>query len=111
MEFIEIVKLLGIPSLVMGALFGYLIKKIKDQRSETEAVKLGVQALLRSQMIDDYNRYAQDKGFAPIYAKENFENCYKRYHDLGANGVMTDIYNKFLALPTEGKADETDEKK
>ena len=48
----------------------------------------------------DYNHY-QEKGYAPIYARENFENCWKRYHALGANGVMDDIHKKFLALPVE----------
>ena len=51
-------------------------------------------------MIDDYNRYSE-KGFAPIYALENFENCYQQYHRLGATGVMDDLHDKFLALPTQ----------
>ena len=60
----------------------------------------GVQALLRAQMIGDYNYYSE-KGYAPIYARENFENCWKRYHALGANGVMDDIHSRFMALPTK----------
>ena len=66
------------------------------------ALQLGVQALLRAQMINDYNRYL-DKGFAPIYARQNFENCWKQYERLGKNGVMKDIREKFLALPTQLK--------
>jgi hypothetical protein len=31
----------------------------------------------------------------------NFDNLYKNYHELGANGVMDDTYNKFMALPSE----------
>ena len=38
---------------------------------------------------------------APIYARENFENMYQRYHNLGANGVMDDYYKKFMEIPTE----------
>jgi len=68
--------------------------------AQVKGVRLGVQALLRAQMIDDYNRYSE-KGYAPIYARENFENCWKQYHNLGANGVMDDLHNKFLQLPTE----------
>jgi hypothetical protein len=51
-------------------------------------------------MIADYNKYSE-LGYAPIYARQNFENCWEQYHSLGANGVMDDIHKKFLKLPTE----------
>ena len=88
--------LLGIPVIVAG-FFTWLIKTIFSQ---IKGIKLGVQALLRAQMIHDYNKWT-DRGYAPIYARENFENCWAQYHSLGANGVMDDIHNKFLALPIE----------
>ena len=84
--------LFGVPALAAG-LLKYLHTQIKG-------IKLGVQALLRARMYDDYNHYT-DKGYAPIYARENFENCWAQYHALGANGVMDDLHNKFLRLPTE----------
>ena len=68
--------------------------------SHIKGVKLGVQALLRAQMIRDYNEWSE-KGYAPIHVRENFENCWYQYHSLGANGVMDDIHEKFLALPIE----------
>ncbi|MBQ8707965.1 MAG: hypothetical protein IJ523_08120 [Succinivibrionaceae bacterium] len=85
--------LLGVP-----ALLAVIVKLIYNS---IKGVKMGVQALLRAQMIDDFNRYSE-KGYAPIYARENFENCYQQYHRLGANGVMDDLRNKFMALPTRG---------
>jgi len=78
---------------VVGGLLLFIVRQIV-------ALEKGVQALLRAKMIDDYNHY-QEKGYAPIYARENFENCWKRYHALGANGVMDDIHNKFMALRTK----------
>jgi len=73
---------------------------IKKNKEDTTALKYGIQALLRSQMIADYNKYSE-KGYAPIYARDNFENCWKQYHSLGANGVMDDLREKFLELPYE----------
>ena len=35
------------------------------------------------------------------YAKENFENMWVQYESLGANGVMSDIHNKFMNLPID----------
>lgn len=90
--------LLGVPSLL--AMIRHLATQIRHDRADTAATKLGVQALLRAQMIADYNKW-HDRGYAPIYARQNFENCWKQYHALGVNGVMDDIHSKFLQLPTE----------
>ena len=75
-------------------------KKIKQNEKKTESVQLGIQALLRDRLYHTYMKYSE-KGYAPIYARENFENMYKQYHTLGANGVMDDIYHKFMGLPLE----------
>ncbi len=77
-----------------------LYSMVEEQRKTDEALAKGMQALLRASMVKDFNHYS-GKGFAPIYARETFRSCYDNYHALGGNGVMTDIYNKFLALPTE----------
>lgn len=84
--------LFGVPAFIV-AVMRYLLNQIKG-------VRLGVQALLRAQMISDYNKW-EEKGYAPIYARQNFENCWMQYHALGANGVMDDLHKKFLELPTE----------
>lgn len=88
--------MLSVPAL-LAAVFKYVLSQIKG-------VRLGVQALLRAQMISDYNKW-EEKGYAPIYARQNFENCWVQYHSLGANGVMDDLHAKFLELPTEPKGE------
>lgn len=90
MTWLEILQMFGLPSMLV-ALVVYVVKAVL-------AMKKGLQALLRSQLIADYNRY-HDKGFAPIYARENFENCWKQYHNLGANGVMDGVREQFMDLP------------
>lgn len=73
---------------------------MKKQDLRQKAVELGVQALLRDRMLHSYNKYI-DQGYAPIFAKENFENMYQQYHGLGGNGVMTQLHVEFMELPTE----------
>lgn len=77
-----------------------LYSKIKVTEMRTESVQLGVQALLRDRLYDLYYHY-NEKGYAPLYAKENFENMYKQYHCLGKNGVMDELYKEFMNLPFE----------
>ena len=97
MTIYQILCLLGVPALIAGV-FRYLHVQIKENREENKALKLGIQALLRGQMIAEYNKWSE-RGYAPIYARENFENCWRQYHSLGVNGVMDDIHTKFLRLP------------
>ena len=96
----EILRDLGIISM-LGAFITWVVI---TQFSQIKGIKFGVKALLRAQMISEYNK-AVDKGFAPIYAKENFENMWKQYHNLGVNGVMDEIHRTYMTLPTERRND------
>lgn len=87
--------LLGIPTLA-ASLIGFVISQIKS----VKALKRGVQALLRTQMINDYNKWCERK-YAPLYARQNFENMWVQYDALGDDGVMEDLRKKFLALATD----------
>lgn len=89
--------LFGIPSLFLIAI-KYLYNRIRENDKKTEAVKLGVQALLRDRLIHEYDKWSERR-YAPIYARENFNNMWKQYHNLGVNGVMDDTHDKFMKLP------------
>ena len=87
----QVISLLGVPSVltILCIVYKYL-----------KSLRLGVQALLRAQMINEYNKY-KELGYAPVFAKESFENCYKQYHNLGANGMMDNLRAEFLSLPVK----------
>ena len=89
---------------VVGAAIGWIVAMIRKDRAERRDLKEGLQALLRRDMIEDYNKW-EERGYAPIYVRQSFENCWTHYHALGANGVMDDIHDKFLRLPTEPPED------
>lgn len=84
--------LFSVPAILL-AVFKLLFAQIR-------AIKKGLQALLRAQLLEEYNKWS-DLGYAPIYARQNFENCWEQYHALGKNGVMDDLHTKFLRLPVE----------
>lgn len=99
MTIYQVLCLIGVPALIL-AVFKYLWSQIKYNTEDSKALKAGIQALLRAQMISDFNKYSE-KGYAPIYARDNFENCWEQYHSLGVNGVMDDLHRKFLELSTD----------
>ena len=84
---------LGIPSLLVS-----FLAFLRVQRNQSKALKLGLQAILRDRMLQSYKHFSS-QGYADPEDRQNFENLYQQYHTLGANGVMTDIHDKFMALP------------
>lgn len=85
---------------ILVSVLKYFYSRLKENDKKTESVQKGVQALLRTQMLHEYNKW-MEKGYAPIYARENFQNMYNQYHNLGVNGVMDDLLEKFKELPTQ----------
>ena len=65
------------------------------------AMRKGIRALLRADLIRLYNKYHDDLGYCPLYVKQALEEEYKEYHTLKGNGVGTNIYDALMALPTE----------
>lgn len=85
---------------VVVSLCRYFLKRLKETDEKNKSIQLGVQALLRDRLIKEYNK-ALERGYAPIYAKDNFENMWLQYHNLGKNGVMDEIRAEYMAFPTE----------
>lgn len=102
MSLYQILSLFSIPSIIIS------IVVVSYRRNK--AMRLGMQALLRAELVRDWSKYSE-KGFAPLYARENFENAYQQYHNLGANGVMDDIREKFLNLPDKPPKEDAHENK
>lgn len=80
-------------------------KIIEENRNSIGMLSLGIQALLRDRIVRMYNSYARDKGFFPITARESLKNMYEQYHNLGGNGVVTDLVNRLYELPIEPPED------
>ncbi len=90
--------LVGLPT-IMAAV---VIAVVKFLYGRIRAVSTGVQALLREDLVHNYNKYT-DRGYCPIYAKESIKRVYAAYHGLGGNDVATELYHKLLAMPEKPK--------
>lgn len=94
--------LFGITTSVIIAGYKRLSRKVTDKFKEQDAIKSGIQALLRNSIIQSYNHY-YEKGCCPIYALENVNALYTQYHALGGNGTVTELMERLKDLPTERK--------
>lgn len=90
---------------VLVAVFQMLNRRILENQKRTESIQLGVQALLRDRLKSEYEE-AVKTGYASIPDKDNFENMWTQYHNLGANGVMDGIHEAYISLPTQPKGAE-----
>lgn len=75
-------------------------KRIKIDDQKSDALMNGVQALLRREIIAEYNHYTE-QGHIQIYGIENVLDMYNAYKALGGNGMATKLVEVLKQLPTE----------
>lgn len=124
MTWYEILTIVGVPSILSGIfmlVFAGVIthiekgrkKKFEDETKKVlsdSAVRKGMQAILRDRLRQSY-RYFSQQGWIDIADKDNFENMYQCYHNLGKNGVMDEIHKEVMSMPTKPpKNHESDDK-
>lgn len=88
-----------IINIIAGAVISYIFALYRAKKRENNALRAGVQALLRDRIIQAYNHYVCEKGWVPIYAKESIDACYKSYEALGDNGVIDSLMEQLNELP------------
>ena len=85
-------------NVVIGILLATLWQKMKKHKEEQDAIKSGLQSLLRGEITKAYYKY-QDMGWIPVYALQSIEGSYKNYEALGANGVIDGLWKELMKLP------------
>lgn len=93
-----------LATILIGFLWHSFLDYRAKQRMENEALKTGIQSLLRFRIIATYNDYAP-KGYIPIHTLEGIDACYKAYEGLGANGVIDDLMEQLHKLPHHKRGD------
>ena len=95
----------GIPSAITLIITRVITKRLNAAESKadeaqrrSDAIALGIQALLRDRLLQGYRHY-QEKGWADYEDRANLENVWRQYHALGGNGDMNDLRNTFRHLP------------
>jgi hypothetical protein len=101
-------------TLIIIPVFANFIKKERKEREEEKkrneemikALKEGVAALLLIELKRNYTWYVETKGYCSIEEKKQVEAVYINYHNLGGNGIGTEMFEEIKHLPTEKKEDE-----
>ena len=76
----------------------YMYKKLINYNRMIKFVRDGVKALLKTKIIEKYNYY-KELGTITIFDKQLISDLYSEYHNLGGNGVITDLMEEVNSLP------------
>lgn len=95
----------GIPSVITLIITRVITKRLTkaekaadEARIKSDAIALGIQALLRDRLLTGYKGYIA-QGWADYNDRSNLENVYKQYKALEGNGDMKDLRRTFRHLP------------
>lgn len=85
---------------IIGVAIGFLGTKLKKNKKKDLAIEQGVQALLRNEIIRRYREF-ESKGEISILDKENLEEMFEQYKNLGGNGTVKKMMDELLNLKTK----------
>ena len=92
---------LVILSVLLPILLGWMIKLLKSQRNDRKANSTGTMLLLRVQLIEYHDKWTE-RGYVTKVGLQNFIEMYECYHNLGGNGMITDLKKQVEDLPIRG---------
>lgn len=84
------------------SLITYFVKKLNDYKKILSSTTKGVEVLLKSKIIENYNLY-KARGKISIYEKEIINELYHEYQNLGGNGVIDSLKKDLDKLPLFSK--------
>ena len=73
-------------------------KEIAKEAKFKNAMQEGMQAMLRDHIIQTASK-SMKQGYAQVYMVENMTHMFSSYIDLGGNGAVRFIFEKFMKLP------------
>lgn len=71
-----------------------LVKLDEERTARDEAMMLGMQSLLRGQIVDFYDKYHNQSKHLTVERKRELDEMYTAYHALGGNGTITGLYEE-----------------
>lgn len=82
-----------------------LVTQQQKHEEKSHILYKSIESTLRNDIVGMYNTYYEDKGYMPIYARENLDKMVNEYYALGGNGVVPDLVKKLYSLDTEKPED------
>jgi len=89
---------MGIIAAALLAIGRWITKQVQDQK----AFKNGLKALLRNEIYNHHDRCVE-KGYCPLWQRENVSEMFAQYKALGGNGTVPNLVEELHDMPTKEK--------
>ena len=83
---------------VFGVLTGYLGSRLHHLTERDRAIEQGVKAILRHELMDDYERFCGNGEPLNVERRREIDECYHAYAALGGNGTGATAYEAICGL-------------
>lgn len=95
--------ILQIVGIAVAGVCGWLAAQVKRLNARDAALYSGMKALLRKELIDDYEKYVQngDQHVLTYERKREIDECYDAYKALGGNGTGKKMYEKINEIQVD----------
>lgn len=87
-----------IISICVAAACGWLGAQATRLRKRDEALYEGMKAVLRKEIVDDYDRYVLQGNPMSLERKREIDECYAAYTALGGNGTGRTLYEQISKI-------------
>lgn len=83
-----------IISIVVAAICGWLSAQAHRLKKRDAALYEGMKAVLRRELVDDYENYVVDSSQLSLERKREIDECFAAYTALGGNGTAAQMYDR-----------------
>lgn len=88
-------------SFAVAGLCGWLVARVRQLNKRDAALYSGMKALLRKELMNDFETYVVNKRPLSVERKREIDECYEAYSSLGGNGTGKQMYEKLCNVKVQ----------
>lgn len=95
--------IMQVIGIAVAGICGWLAARVKHLSTRENALYEGMKAVLRKELVDDFEKYVQhgDEHILTIERKREIDECYAAYSALGGNGTGAQIYERLCEVKVD----------
>lgn len=88
-------------SFAVAGVCGWLVARVRQLNRRDAALYSGMKALLRKELMNDFETYVVNQRPLGIERKREIDECYEAYSALGGNGTGKQMYDKLCEIKVQ----------
>lgn len=88
-------------AIALPIVLGYIVWLLKQQKKDRDANSKGTMLMLRAKLIEYHTEWTK-RQYVTKHGLETFIEMYEAYHELGGNGMVTQLLEEVKELQIRG---------